>query len=124
MDILVFFFSSCLFFPKTCMFVMSKVSVCLFLFMFSTETGIKMSKKTKQKKTELQKNLCNGSNADAEIKVPLLRTRNCESFPFKAGSRSEYSHACFTCCLRFLACPNFYLVGSFTYTFHSLLSTF
>ena len=51
------------------------------------------------------------------IKVPLLRTQSCESFPFKARSRSEYSHVCFTCCLEFLACPNFYLTVSFTYTF-------
>jgi len=53
-----------------------------------------------------QKNPCSGSNADAEIKVPLLRTQRCESFPYKAGSRSEYSQAYFTCCLEFLACPS------------------
>ena len=68
--------------------------------------------KLKKKKKELpQKNPCSGSNADAEIRSL------CESFTFKARSRSEYSHACFTCCLEFLACPNFYLTGSFTYTF-------
>ena len=37
--------------------------------------------------------------------------------PFKAGSRSECSHARFTCCLEFLACPNFNLTGSFSYIF-------
>ena len=65
----------------------------------------------------LQKNPCSGSNADAEIKVPLLKTQSCESFPFKARSSSEHYHTCFTCCLKFLACPNFYLTGSFIYTF-------
>ena len=75
-----------------------------------TETGIK------NKFKKIKKN-SNGSNADAEIKVPRLRTQSCESFPSKAGSRSEYSHACFTCCLEFLACPNFYLIGSFIYSF-------
>ena len=80
-----------------------------------TETGIK--NKLKNEQTNKQKQNSNGSNADAEIKVPLLRTQSCESFPSKAGSRSEYSHACFTCCLEFLACPNFYLIGSFIYTF-------
>ena len=68
------------------MFVMSKVSICLSLFRFTvvmitalacTETGIK-NKLKKQKKAEVpQKNPCSGSNADAEIKAPLLRTHNC-----------------------------------------------
>ena len=79
----------------TCMFVMSKVSVCLSLFRFTvviitalacTETGIKKVKqnKTKNKNKKIgevpQKNPCSGSNADAEIKVPLLRTQSCEHF--------------------------------------------
>ena len=79
---------------------------------------LEYKKEKKKKKTEVpQKNPCSASNADAEIMVPLLKTQSCESFPFKAGSRSEYSQACFTCCLEFLACPNFYLTGSFIYTF-------
>ena len=120
----ILLFSSCLFFPKTCMFVMSKVSLKVYscyhhysIALACTETGIKNKFKKNQAGEVLQKNPCSGSNADAEIKAPLLKTQSCERFLFKAGSRSQYSHACFTCCLEFLACPNFYLTGSFTYTF-------
>ena len=52
-----------------------------------TETGIKTRTKNKQKNRQEkshQKNPCSGSNADAEIKVRLLRTQSCESFPFKS----------------------------------------
>jgi len=112
-----FSFFFLLIFPKICMFVMSKVSICLSLFRFTnyscnhhystalayTETGIKTSLKRKAGEVP-QKNPWSGSNADAEIKVPLLRTQSCESFPFKAGSRSEYSYTSFTCCLESLTC--------------------
>ena len=103
------------------MFVMSKVSICLSLFRFTvviitalacTENALFFLKEKRRRQKSLKR-----TPADAEIKVPLLRTQSCEHFPVKAASRSEYSPACFTCCLEFLACPNFYLTGSFIYTF-------
>ena len=48
-----------------------------------TKTGIKI-KKIKKAGEVHQKNPSNGSNADAEIMVPLLKTQSCERFPFKA----------------------------------------
>ena len=70
--------------------VMSKVSVCLSLFRFTvviitalacTETRLFFFKQGEV----LQKNPCSGSNADAELKVPLLRTQSCERFRLKPG---------------------------------------
>ena len=80
--------------------VMSKVSVCLSLFRFTvviitalacTETRIIIFFKQViffiffKAGEVLQKNPCSGSNADAEIKVPLLRTQSCERFRLKPG---------------------------------------
>ena len=82
------------------MFVMSMVPIYLSLFRFtnyscnhhySIALACTETRKTKNKKAEEvpQKNPSSASNADAEIKLPLLRTQSCESFPFKARSRSE-----------------------------------
>ena len=113
------------------MFVMSKVSICLSLFRFTvviitialllacTETRMKNKFKKIEKKYAgevPQKNPCSRSNADAEIKVPLLRTLSCERFPSKAESRSEYSHTCFNISP---AAWNFLLVLISTLLIHS-----
>ena len=44
--------------------------------------------------------------------------------PFKAWSRSKYSHACFTYCQRFFPGSNFYLSGLFTFIFFQNLEVF
>ena len=42
--------------------------------------------------------------ADAEIKVPSVEKTELERFPFKAWSRSVYSHTCYAYYQRFLSC--------------------
>ncbi|WP_293650882.1 reverse transcriptase domain-containing protein, partial [Thiolapillus sp.] len=42
--------------------------------------------------------------ADAEIKVPSGENTELKRFPFKAWSRSVYSHTCYTYCQGFLSC--------------------
>ena len=50
---------------------------------------------------------------DAEIKVPSVENLELKGSPFKALSRSEYSHACFTYCQGFLPWTIFYSPGPF-----------
>ena len=52
--------------------------------------------------------------ADAKIKVPFVENTELKRSPFKAWSRSVYSHTCYAYCARdfFLAC--FYPSGPFT----------
>ena len=54
---------------------------------------------------------------DAEIKDPSVENPELKGSPFKAWSRSEYSHACFTHCQGFLPWTNFYPPGPFTCIF-------
>ena len=42
--------------------------------------------------------------ADAEIKVPSGENTELKHSPFKAWSRSVYSHTCYAYCQRFLSC--------------------
>ena len=42
--------------------------------------------------------------ADAEIKVPSVENTELKRSPFKAWSRSVYSHTCYTYCQRFIPC--------------------
>ena len=42
--------------------------------------------------------------ADAEIKVPSGENTVLKRSPFKAWSRSVYSHSCYTYCQEFLPC--------------------
>ena len=42
--------------------------------------------------------------ADAEIKVPSVEKTELKGSPFKAWSRSAYSHTCYTYCQGFLFC--------------------
>ena len=127
-----FLFSLCKFFPKTCMFVMSMVPICLPLFRFTnyscnhhysialvcTEKKFSFLNKKNSQQKSLKRTPAVGVMQMQKLR-PLCWEHRAVNvfFPFKAGSRSEYSHTCFTCCLEFLACPNFYLSGSFTYTF-------
>ena len=43
-------------------------------------------------------------DADAEIKVPSGENTELKLFPFKAWSRSVYSHTCYAHCQTFLPC--------------------
>ena len=43
-------------------------------------------------------------------------------YPFKAWSRSEYSHACSIHCREFHPCLHFYLLGPFTFIFCSVIT--
>ena len=54
--------------------------------------------------------------ADAEIKVPPNENKELKRSPFKAWSRSVYSHTCFVYCQGFLPCV-FLPSGPFTCTF-------
>ena len=42
--------------------------------------------------------------ADAEVKVPSGENTELDRSPFKAWSRSVYSHTCYACCHEFLPC--------------------
>ena len=55
--------------------------------------------------------------SDAEVKDVCWKPRTDICSPFKAWSRSEYSHACFAHCQEFLFCLNSYLHGPFTFIF-------
>ena len=52
---------------------------------------------------------------DAEVKVPSGENTELNNFPFKAWSRSLYSHTCYAYCQGFL--PYFYPSGPFTCIF-------
>ena len=54
--------------------------------------------------------------ADAEIKVPSGENTELKRSPFKAWSRSVYSHTCYAYCQGFLPCL-FYPSGPFTCIF-------
>ena len=53
--------------------------------------------------------------AEAEIKDPAVESSELKGFPFKAWSRSEYSHAYFIYCQEFLSGTDFYLPGPFAF---------
>ena len=53
--------------------------------------------------------------ADAEIKIPSGEKTELKRSPFKAWSRSVYSHTCYAYCQGFL--PYFYTFGPFTCIF-------
>ena len=56
------------------------------------------------------------------LKTPSVENPELKDSPFKAWSRSGYSHACFTCCQGFLPLTNFYLLGPFILIFVQNLS--
>ena len=60
--------------------------------------------------------------ADAEIKVPSSRNTELKRSPFKAWSRSVYSHKCYAYCQGFF--PYFYPSGPFTCIFFQNLCRF
>ena len=61
---------------------------------------------------------------DAEMKDPSIKNTELKGSLFKALSRSEYSHACFTYCLGFLPWTNVYRPGPVTFIFPNPLLTF
>ena len=60
--------------------------------------------------------------ADAEIKVPSCENTELKRSPFKAWSKSVYSHTCYAYCQGFLS--YFYTSGPFTCIFFENLSRF
>ena len=58
------------------------------------------------------------------LKSPLLKTQSWQLHPFKAWSRSEYSHACFAYCQELLPCFYFYFPSPFTFIFMSKSSPY
>ena len=90
-----FFFSSSPFKGTTSIWI-EYCTPCLFVFAFVCSREL------------LYDHFCAGTSqwgaADAEIKVPSRENTKLKRSPFKAWSRSVYSHTCYAYCQGFLSC--------------------